>query len=169
LELVLRYRIVAGHGMAFRRRFLPALVPFSPHCLHDNWVYLMMAALGPVAYLSEPTTLYRTHSTQAMGGEKHDLIAVADKLAGFGPTADEVPWWEDILDRLLAFPQFAADPATAERLLREKIAFIRRRTRNRDAHLPGRVLGASLELLRGRYHRLGRGFLAWGRDLYGNR
>jgi hypothetical protein len=63
----------------------------------------------------------------------------------------------------------AADFRYSEQLLEEKIEFVTRRTRNRGSAPLRRALGTSSELIRGRYHRLGRGFIAYGRDLYGNR
>jgi hypothetical protein len=82
---------------------------------------------------------------------------------------DEAPWWRDILERLRAFRHLASDFAYSERLLEEKIEFIRRHSRNRAAAFLPRAFGTSLELIRGRYHRLGRGFITYGRDLYGHR
>ena len=81
---------------------------------------------------------------------------------------DEGPRWRDILKRLREFPDLAEDFEYSERLLQQKIDFIERRSLNRSRALPQRITGTTLELLRGRYHRLGRGLIAYGRDLSGN-
>ena len=169
LELVARQRILAGHGLAFRKSLVPLVVPFSATCLHDTWVYILAAVIGRVAYLSEPLTLYRTHTAQQLGGEKKPIQAVAAKLRKRSALADEAPIWRDILERLRAFPQLARNFNYSERVLIEKLEFVERRSRNRRSNLPRRAITVSLELLRGRYHRLGRGFTTYGRDLLGNR
>ena len=35
-ELIIRQRIPAGYGMAFRRDLIPFLVPFSERCFHER-------------------------------------------------------------------------------------------------------------------------------------
>lgn len=166
-ELIVRYRILAGHGLAFRRSLFPLVLPFSDVCIHDWWVYLLAAAVGFVGYISEPLTLYRTHASQTMGGEMKSMAATAEGLAAQG--GNEAPVWRPILERLREHPEFAQNFEYSERLLQEKIEFIERRSRTRRLSLPGRVAAASRELLIGRYHRLGRGFVTFARDLYGDR
>ena len=168
LELIARQRILAGHGLAFRKSLLPLLVPFSANCLHDCWVYILAASIGKVAYISEPLTLYRTHAGQTMGGKRESVQNVAERLRKASKAVDESPAWQDILDRFRQFPQLAEDFDYSQRLLREKLEFVRWRTRNRLGNLPQRTLGASLELVRRKYHRLGRGFITFGRDIYGS-
>ncbi len=84
LELIVRYRILAGHGLAFRRSLFPLILPFSDICIHDWWVYLLAASVVSVGYISEPLTLYRTHSSQTMGGAMQSMAATAAGLAARG-------------------------------------------------------------------------------------
>lgn len=167
LELIVRQRDPSGHGLAFRRSLFPLLFPFHELCLHDWWVYMLAASAGSVGYISEPLTLYRTHQSQTMGGEKKSMLATAAGLAEMG--GDEAPFRRPILERLRERPGFARDFEYAERLLAEKIEFIERRTRTRKLGLPRRAVATFRELLIGRYHRLGRGFTTYARDLYGDR
>lgn len=51
LELILRCRILAGQGLAFRRSLYRLILPFSDICIHDWWVYLLAASVGPVGYI----------------------------------------------------------------------------------------------------------------------
>jgi glycosyltransferase involved in cell wall biosynthesis len=167
LELVMRQRMLAGHGMAFRGSLLPYVVPFSLHSLHDFWVYFLAAAIGRVSYIDEPLTLYRTHEKQTIGGKRKSLSTIAVKMSrGSG---DEAHTWAAILERFEKFPDLGLDHDYSAQLLEEKLEFVKRRTRNRNRGLPVRLMGTSLELLRGRYHRLGRGLITFARDLYGNR
>ena len=47
LELIIRYRVPSGHGLAFRRSLFPLILPFVEICLHDcRWVYLLAASAG---------------------------------------------------------------------------------------------------------------------------
>ena len=165
--LIVRYRLLSGHGLAFRSSLYPLILPFSDACIHDWWVGMLAASAGLVGYISEPLTLYRTHSGQTMGGEKKSMVATAAGLAAKG--GDESDAWRLILERLRERPEFAEDFEFSERLLREKIEFIECRSRTRKLSLPHRLVATSRELLTGRYHRLGRGLFTFARDLYGDR
>jgi glycosyltransferase involved in cell wall biosynthesis len=169
LELIVRQRISFGHGMAFRKSLAPFLLPFSTNCFHDWWVYLLAGAVGRVAYIHEPLTLYRTHERQAISGKKESVQRIAEKLKRTSAFSDESPAWRDVLERLRTRPQFAADFIYSEKLLAEKLQFVERRSQNRRYGFLHRAVATSLELFRGRYHRLGRGLVTYGRDLYGNR
>lgn len=167
LELILRWRILAGHGMAFRRSIFPLVLPFSGNSLHDFWVYFLAASIGRVTYIDEPLTLYRTHGGQRMGGERKPLRIIAANMTQ--QTGDDSHIWKAIVDRLKQFPDLGLDHDYAVRLLESKLEFVQSRTRNRRRALPARFVSTSLELMKGRYHRLGRGFLTFARDLYGAR
>lgn len=167
LELVVRQRIFNGHGIAFRRNLLSVVVPFPPGCLHDFSVLVLAAAIGRVSYIDEPLTLYRIHEKQWVGSERKSLAAIATNMSE--RSGDEAHLWTAILERFEKFPDLGLDHDYSVQLLEEKLEFVKRRTRNRKRGLPVRLLGTSLELLRGRYHRLGRGLITFARDLYGNR
>jgi glycosyltransferase involved in cell wall biosynthesis len=167
LELFVRQRVFNGHGIAFRRSLLPFVVPFPPGCLHDLSVLVLAAAIGRVTYIDEPLTLYRIHPKQTHGSERKSLAAVATTMRNqFG---GEEHLWSALLDRFREFPDLGLDHDYSDRLLEEKLEFVKRRTRNRKRRLPLRLLCTTSELLRGRYHRLGRGFITFARDLYGIR
>lgn len=167
LELILRWRILAGHGMAFRRSIIPLILPFSQNSLHDFWVYFLAASIGRVTYIDEPLTLYRTHGGQRMGGKRMPLRTIAANMSQ--QTGDDSHIWRALLERLKQFPDRSLDHDYSVRLLEAKLQFVQSRTRNRRRALPTRFMSTSLELLKGRYHRLGRGFITFARDLYGTR
>ncbi len=169
LELIARQRMLAGHGLAFRQSMVTLVLPFSPECLHDCWVYVLAAAVGRVAYVSEPLTLYRTHGKQTIGGERKPLQAIAISMGKQSAAVDEAHSWQAILERVREFPQLAVDPDYSLQLLKEKLEFVKRRAQNRRLGLPARLSNVTQELIRRRYHRLGRGFTTFARDLYGNR
>lgn len=166
LELITRQRIFNGHGIAFRRSLVPFVVPFPPGCLHDFSVYVLAAVTGRVSYVNEPLTLYRLHEKQIIGSERKSLSTIAENISK--QPGDEVHLWTAILERLKEYPDLGIDHEYSLQVLEEKLAFIKRRSRNRRRSLPARFFGTSLELIRGRYHRLGRGFVTFARDLYGN-
>jgi hypothetical protein len=44
------HRAVTGHGMAFQRALPAAVLPFPENWIHDQWIFLVGAALGRVDY-----------------------------------------------------------------------------------------------------------------------
>jgi glycosyltransferase involved in cell wall biosynthesis len=170
-ELVLRQRMVAGHGMAFRSKLLPLLVPFSERGMYDHWVFTLAAAAGYVSYASIPLTLHRQHQRQDHGNRKIELKDWAARSANRpeGQDRREEENWTEMLARVREHKDILQSPETAAHALEQKLNFVVRRARARRASIPVRLAFATRELILGRYHRWGRGLLTFGRDLYGSR
>jgi glycosyltransferase involved in cell wall biosynthesis len=170
-ELVLRHRISAGHGIAFRRELLPLLLPFSSEWMYDQWVFILSAAAGKVTYVPEPQTLHRQHGSQAEASRRIDLQAWAEhsKTRSEDQENKEARAWRELLLRVREKGDLLPDAAAAEYALQQKVDFIVRRSRTRRQALPSRVVFSVKELVLGRYHRWGRGLLTFARDVYGVR
>jgi hypothetical protein len=163
--LVLRHRAVAGHGMAFRRSLLPSVLPFSENWIHDQWIFLIAAALGRVDYMPDTLAKYRQHGSQSVTGEMKSIALWAGQMHGQAASAGaaEVCRWKELLDRIRE--KGASTEAIAA--LSRKIDFLEFRATVRGLPGPARAVRTTANLLRGRYHRLGRGFYAYARDLQG--
>jgi glycosyltransferase involved in cell wall biosynthesis len=170
-ELVLRHNIHYGHGMAFRRSLLPLMIPFTKTFGYDEWVLLLAAAAGFITYASEPLTLQRQHQNQTAGSRNKDLRVWAAQSKSVSADQERVQEgkWHELLERVCehraSLPNFTA----VERALKQKYDFVVRRRQTRRRPLPIRLALTLRELMMGRYHRFGRGFLAFARDLYGVR
>ncbi|HEX6770411.1 MAG TPA: glycosyltransferase family 2 protein [Acidobacteriaceae bacterium] len=164
-ELVLRHRAATGHAMALRRSFAPAALPFPESWGHDHWIFLLGAALGKVDYVPESLTKYRQHGNQTFGGTMKSVAKWAEQMHGqpAAESAAEVARWMELLERL---QRLGASPK-AKRLLQEKIDFLAFRASVRAMPIHSRTARTTANLFRGRYHRLGRGFYAFARDLRG--
>jgi Glycosyl transferase family 2 len=171
LELVLRHRISAGHGMAFRRRLLPLLLPFSTEWNYDQWVFILSATAGNVTYVPEPQTLHRQHESQTEGSRRIDLQAWAQhsKNRSEDQQDKEERAWRELLLRVQQKGNLLPDAAAAEYALQQKLDFIVRRAQTRRQAFPSRLVFSVRELVLGRYHRWGRGLLTFARDVYGVR
>lgn len=169
--LVLRQNIHSGHGMAFRRSLLPLVLPFTETFMYDEWVFLLSAAAGFVTYAPAPLTLHRQHQNQNFKSRNKELKVWAEQSRSVSAAQESVQTekWNEVLTRVRAHRDELANFRSAERRLNEKYRFLSQRVRTRHLALPMRLLITSRELLLGRYHRLGRGLLAFARDLYGVR
>ena len=170
-ELVLRHRISAGHGMAFRSLLFPLIIPFSDHWIYDQWVFILAAAAGLVTYEPVPLTLHRQHDQQHIQNRKQDLKAWATMSASIplSHQSTESQKWKDLLARLREKRDLIPDFDLAERALEKKLIFVTQRVGIRSASVSDRIFFAMSHLFRGNYHRLGRGFITLARDLYGTR
>jgi glycosyltransferase involved in cell wall biosynthesis len=171
IELVLRQTIATGHGMAFRRSLLPLLVPFTTTFMYDEWVLVLAATAGFITFVPEPLTLHRQHGDQTRGARNKDLQLWAAQSKNVSPEQERVQEekWREMLNRVRDCRDLLPNPAMAENALQQKLDFVVRRTRTRRLPLPARVFVTARELILGRYHRLGRGWLTFARDLYGVR
>lgn len=168
---VLRHRISAGHGMAFRACILPLLVPFSRNWIYDQWVFILAAAAGFVTYGTTPLTLHRQHEHQDVANRKLELRDWAGRSANRSEESEskDEAKWRELLTRVREHPNLLNDPGAVEYALEEKLDFVARRVRIRRSPLPSRIALTTRELITGRYHRWGRGMLTFARDLYGKR
>ncbi len=169
LELVVRHRISAGHGMAFRRILVPLIVPFCAAWTYDQWVFILAAAAGFVTYVPEALTLHRQHESQAVASRKIDLQNWAAQSRNTSNEQAEEEKWREIADRIRSHRNLVRDPDAAVKILDQKADFVGSRARTRNAPVGQRLVFTLRELMLGRYHRYGRGFLTFARDLYGSR
>jgi glycosyltransferase involved in cell wall biosynthesis len=171
IELVLRQNIHSGHGMAFRRGLLPLLVPFTTTFMFDEWVLVLAAAAGFITYVPEALTLHRQHREQTLGARNKDLQlwAIQSKNVSREQERVQEEKWQEMLNRVRECRDLLPNPKLAENALQEKLDFVVRRTSTRRRPLPARLLLTFRELILGKYHRLGRGWLTFARDLYGVR
>ncbi len=171
LELVLRHNMHNGHGMAFRRTLLPLLIPFSGILVYDEWVLILGAAAGRIAYVPRSTTLHRQHQQQTVKTRNKDLKLWASHSRNVSAEQERVEEekWDELLQRVREHHDLVPEFRSAESALGQKHDFVVRRTRTRQRTLPARLAITLHELLLGRYHRFGRGMLTFARDLYGVR
>jgi glycosyltransferase involved in cell wall biosynthesis len=171
IELVLRQNIHSGHGMAFRRSLLPLLMPFTTTIMYDEWTLVLAATAGFITYVPEALTLHRQHRDQTLGARNKDLLLWATQSKNVSQEQERVQEekWREMLNRVRDCRDFLSNPKLAENALQQKLDFVVRRTRTRRRPLPARLLLTVRELILGKYHRLGRGWLTFARDLYGVR
>lgn len=117
---LLRRNLATGATMAFRREWLPSLVPFDRRWVHDEWITIVLAALAPIDFLSDALIDYRQHGANQIGaakpGFRRRLSKILESREGnWDALAARV---EGLRDRLVALGARTEDVALAE----EKIA-----------------------------------------------
>jgi glycosyltransferase involved in cell wall biosynthesis len=71
LEDLLLGNVATGCTMLLNRALYAAALPLDPCVLmYDHWIAQVAAALGRIAYLDEPTVLYRQHADNVVGVER---------------------------------------------------------------------------------------------------
>ena len=66
-NVLVKHPIVTGATMAFRRGLLDFLRPFPSDIVHDRWISLVLAAVGPTNVIRNPLMKYRKHHDQQIG------------------------------------------------------------------------------------------------------
>jgi hypothetical protein len=151
--------------MAFRRALLAAVLPFPENWIHDQWIFLVGAALGRVDYTPGALSKYRQHGSQAVAAENKSVLTWAGQMHGQAASAGhaEVARWEELMERIREHGASAA----AIQSLRGKIDFLEFRASVRHMPSAARAMRTTAKLLSGRYHHFARGFYAYARDLRG--
>jgi hypothetical protein len=163
----IKHPAISGHASAFRADLVPIILPF-PHRDYDQWLALICAACGKVKMVDEVLTLYRQHSDQTIGFRPESLTQKmsSEKTVPRTHFSEQIEELNQLHSRLVAYPEIVR-LCDYNDVLRERMALWEQRKLMRQGHALRRVIMATRLLLSGRYHRIGRGFLTYARDLRG--
>lgn len=166
--LLLRRFLVTGATMAFRREHLDAVLPLSPHLVHDAWIALVISAVSRIGLIESPLIDYRQHAGQQIG-ERNAFGSWCSQLrAARGMTGEyfqnQLAFFEDLSGRLKELQSCWIRRDIGE-LTDAKISHLRRRIayRNRPIRSLPRIAS---EWSRGEYSRFSYGWKSAAQDLF---
>jgi glycosyltransferase involved in cell wall biosynthesis len=163
-----KHRALAGHGMAFRSGFRDVLIPFPSGWIFDQWVAVCAAGISRVVTLDEILTLHRQHHQQVVANRVQKLSTMQQRM----PTLDhdffsqQLLQWRQLLERLATYRDRLVDARVLD-VVKTRIDFLQQRQRLREGGALRRAAGAMALLVQGQYHRVGRGWITFARDLAG--
>lgn len=81
-EVLLRRNLALGASIAFRRSLLDHAAPFAEGWVHDEWLAIVAASLGPdsVGVVTDSLLDYRQHGSNQIGAGKRSLGAKLARL-----------------------------------------------------------------------------------------
>lgn len=80
---LLAQNVVAGCTLMINRVAKSVVLPFSiPEMMHDHWIAARMARHGKIAFLAEPTVLYRQHGRNVEGAKNVGISYFGSKASG---------------------------------------------------------------------------------------
>jgi len=168
LEILFRYNVINGAALAFRSRFREHVLPIPSCWLHDEWIGLIVTALGGAAAIREPLVDYRLHGDQATGRAKSGLgeqFRHARQHMGRDYFERMVERGEALLERLRELrPMLPDEKAIA--MAEEKCEHARARLALRDRRFGPRLRAVCGEWRAGRYRRFGYGWKSAAQDVF---
>jgi glycosyltransferase involved in cell wall biosynthesis len=66
-RVLIRRNIATGATAAFRRSLVPLAAPFPHTWVYDEWLGIVAAGMGQLAFIAEPQLDYRQHSSNKQG------------------------------------------------------------------------------------------------------
>lgn len=152
LDILLSRPTVCGATLAFRSSWRDLVLPIPPTGMHDEWLSVLLSAVGEVVALPEPLVRYRQHHVNQVGAPPSTPRGRLARRRARGLLGDEVAHWQAMAERLAASPPASGGGRAVPRLA-EKVDHLTFRY-----HLPqSRTVPVLRELARGRYHRYSRG------------
>ncbi len=164
---LLRYNVVTGATMTFRRSWVDLILPTPSTWIHDEWAAAILAATGPVALGEEPSVLYRCHDGQSIGPGIRGLAEqwrYAREHMGPDYLRRQGVRTRQLRDRLAS----AGSRITALNSILENLdaRVLHYEQRFRGRAQGGRVRIAAKEAITGRYRRFGYGWKSLAQDLF---
>lgn len=160
LPALLRWNVVTGATLAIRREVVDLALPLPPDTLHDEWLALIAAGLGPVVAVEDPLVHYRVHAASSVGVPPRRLR----HLLAIRRDDGEVRASEQIRFAFAARRLQEAGRDSAAVAIAAKADFAGGRAAL-PPHLSGRILPVGASLLSRRYHRLAHGWRSAAHDL----
>jgi len=157
-NLLIRFNVVTGACMAFRRELVPMFGPIPKEWIHDHWISFIASVRSRVKLVPEPLILYRRHQAQQVGASPLTLLRQIRNATAFTEKyfLDRANAWEQMLDHLRKSPSMGHElPVLAA--IRGKIDHSLASALMRGKNRIRRIALAARELLHGRYHRYGLG------------
>jgi glycosyltransferase involved in cell wall biosynthesis len=157
-NLLLRFNVVTGACMVFRRELVPKFVPIPKEWIHDYWISFVASVRTRVKLVPEPLILYRRHQAQQVGASPLTLLRQIRNATAFTERffLNRVIAWTQMRDHLAKSAGIGGEvpvlPAIQGKI-DHSLASAGMRTKNRLV----RIIMATRELLGGRYHRYGLG------------
>lgn len=163
-----KHHVVAGHALAFRRNLADLFLPFHPTMMYDHWLSLICAAVATVVLVPQQLTLHRHHRKQLVGHRAVSLVDRSTSQASLSMTHFQglIEQWESLRSRLASNEQLLMT-GNEIAVCDGRLALLRTRLAMRQSGLLSRFKGATRLLASGHYHRFGRGFLTFMRDVRG--
>ncbi len=166
-DLLLRYNVVNGAALAFRSSLRDAVTPIPEAWMHDEWIALIISAIGQVALIDDTLQDYRVHTDQTVGPAARGFrtqLAYAREHMNEAYFIEMLNRTRAARDRIKSLPDQSARPDALD-LLNQRIDHFQTRVnmrRPRTFRLP-LILR---ELYQGRYHRFGYGWKGAAQDLF---
>lgn len=160
LDILLSRPTVCGATLAFRSSWRDLVLPIPPTGMHDEWLAVLLSAVGEVVALPEPLVRYRQHTVNQVGAPPSMPRGRLARRRTRGLLGDEVAHWQAMADRLAASPPASGGSRALPRLAGkvEHLAF-------RHQLPQPRSIPVLRELAGGRYHRYSRGMESAAFDL----
>jgi glycosyltransferase involved in cell wall biosynthesis len=157
-NLLIRFNVITGACMAFRKELVPKLTPIPKEWIHDAWIGMIASVVSHVRPVPEPLILYRRHDAQQVGASPLTLLRQLRNATAFTEKffLERAHVWTQMQSHLLkSLPVGNEEPVIEAIFGKVKHSLIS--ARMRLARRPVRIFLALRELLRGRYHRYGLG------------
>ena len=162
------YIFWSGMAMAFRRKYLPFLVPFSDNVFHDLWCARLLSCFTEVRYLDQPLVRYRIHGKNASGSEiqDHGLAESLKQARNPGVAqyyAEVAQAMGELAERLQKYSDSVREPEMIDRFC-AKGKHYQKRFLIQTGQI-SKVNGLAREIMNGNYFRYSQGVKSIAADL----
>jgi cellulose synthase/poly-beta-1,6-N-acetylglucosamine synthase-like glycosyltransferase len=164
-DVLLRRSMMVGATTAFRRELLPSVLPVAPGWIHDEWLGIVLSAIGRVDVVEDTLIDYRQHARNQVGMRVRKASDWwRDMVAGRATELAAELARVDVLQAVLA-SLGAAVPTRCIGALEDKRAYLEARISLGRVNRAARARHVWRQWRCGVYHRFGTGVRTALRDM----
>lgn len=157
---LLKYNIVTGATIAVRKSFIKKILPFPQFWVHDAWISMIASENKRYHFIDKSLIKYRIHENNTVG--------TAKGLVGqYKNSKKENNTPEKNLHQITALAQYAENNfyLKGKKDINDKFAFLKSRATYSQHFFP-RLLGVTLNTMRGNYHKFSNSYKSIFKDLF---
>lgn len=115
--------MITGATLAFRKQYLPAILPIADGWMHDGWIAFIVSAFTHAVAIDQELIEYRQHRGQQIGAPlQHDIFGLRPSLSCVRIFAMWQEWLFGASERRTGTPQVTLNNDVEQALIRYRSA-----------------------------------------------
>lgn len=162
-EVLLNHNVVTGATLAFRSALREIIIPIPTEWVHDAWIAILISIYSKFDFIDKNLINYRQHEDQQIGSSKKDFSGKKELAKSIDNYHAQI-YSHELLAEHIMHLKIVCDNYVLSKIA-DKITHLKVRNSMYQSNTTEKIINATVELLKRRYHSYSNGFLSVCKDL----